>query len=639
LANDLYTGETPIELKDLTSIEQVLIALARVKCNIYKINTYSSGNVLKFRGNIITFPQTPIKLLDILPNIPTAETIQILFIGTQRPKIFDLKKLFNVRRDKVKTAIEWLIKNNHLYKNCRLSNINLLEIPIDGVPQFIIEQIEIVPSDDTYFQAPKSYTMINSNSCEIMETDPGTNIELDSYGLFETTEAIKLDFMDTLLLVKQKMNQGANNIKLIKNIITIPHGENPLSEINNPDLLISSFPHLFPYAIGGFYFPERKTKLSAREHINYLFQIEDLRYQHDKSFKHVIFNQIQRAEARKQIFLMLKRKDFRYFVNEFKFLTIQTLESQADNYRKTGKIDSNSIISKMFSKVHSASVHVQGSKASLFNRRLDLKSYIIKFGTPMFYITINPADVHNPLMLFLANEPITLSSCSIQNAFLRMNIVKRNPIAQAKFFDLIIKTFISEVLCFSINSEKEGILGKVDAYYGLIEAGDRGAQHAHFLQWIKTDLSLSEMGEKLKCENFHKLVCDWTDSLIKSDLDDFLETETIQSNIHPCCRTLNLDLTRPINELDRIYKIATREIVSVSQQHKCSFTCKNDFTHACRFHFPQELVEKTLIDIKTGKIDYKRSNPNINWFIPLIIVCVKCNIDTRILGFLTKNSS
>jgi hypothetical protein len=87
-------------------------------------------------------------------------------------------------------------------------------------------------------------------------------------------------------------------------------------------------------------------------------------------------------------------------------------------------MDSNSIISKMFSKVHSASVHVQGSKAALFNRRLDLKSYIIKFGTPMFYITINPADVHNPLMLFLANEPITLSSCSIQNAFLRMNIVK-----------------------------------------------------------------------------------------------------------------------------------------------------------------------------------------------------------------------
>jgi hypothetical protein len=127
------------------------------------------------------------------------------------------------------------------------------------------------------------------------------------------------------------------------------------------------------------------------------------------------------------------------------------------------------------------------------------------------------------------------------------------------------------VLCFSLNSEKEGILGKVAAYYGIIEAGDRGAQHAHFLQWIKTDLSLSEMGEKLKCENFHKLVCEWTDSLIKSDLDDFLETETIQSNVHPCCRTLNLDLTKPINELERIYKIATREIVSVSQQHKCSF--------------------------------------------------------------------
>jgi hypothetical protein len=37
---------------------------------------------------------------------------------------------------------------------------------------------------------------------------------------------------------------------------------------------------------------------------------------------------------------------------------------------------------------------------------MDLKSYLIKFGLPLFYITINPADVHNPLILMIANEEI-----------------------------------------------------------------------------------------------------------------------------------------------------------------------------------------------------------------------------------------
>ena len=81
LANNLYLGPIPKELQHFTSIEQVCIANARIKMNIYKFNTYSSGKVLKFRGNVIAFPQDPKQLLNILPDIPDSETYQILFVG------------------------------------------------------------------------------------------------------------------------------------------------------------------------------------------------------------------------------------------------------------------------------------------------------------------------------------------------------------------------------------------------------------------------------------------------------------------------------------------------------------------------------------------------------------------------------
>ena len=368
-----------------------------------------------------------------------------------------------------------------------------------------------------------------------------------------------------------------------------------------------------------------------------MLELDDARFRHDTTFQGVIFNQIQRAEARQKIFLMLRKKHFSLFVQEFKSLTIMDIEKAQEIYLRTGNLDKSNIISRLFTNVQSASARVQGSKAALFNRRMDLRGYIVKFGLPMFYITINPADVHNPLMLFLAGEKVNLDTCSINKAFYRMKIVKRNPYSQAKFFDMIITNFINLVLCYSPKLNKEGIIGLIRAIYAMVEAGDRGALHSHFVIWIVTLLSPTDMGLKLQCENFRQLLCDWVDTIIKCDLDDFIERESSTTIAHPCSRSLNLDLCKSPNDLDRIFKIATYEIVKASNIHKCCFTCKK-FDCACRFGFPLDLIVKTSIAKKSGEIEIKRNDPNINYFNPTISSTVKCNTDVRILGFLTNNS-
>ena len=119
---------------------------------------------------------------------------------------------------------------------------------------------------------------------------------------------------------------------------------------------------------------------------------------------------------------MLRRKDFSSFVNEFIFLKLVDIENAANTYiiKYVRQIDNKSTIGKLFSKCQSSCVKVQGSKASLFDCRMDMKSYIIFFGLPLFYLTINPADVHNPLLLFIAGEKITLTSLTIKSTFLRV---------------------------------------------------------------------------------------------------------------------------------------------------------------------------------------------------------------------------
>jgi hypothetical protein len=649
-------GEVPSELQKLTSIEQSCISLVRIRMNIYKYNTYTSGSVLKFRGNVIAFPQDPIELLQTLPNLPNSEDIQILFIGKNQPTIIDLNKLFNVRKQiGIVNPIKWLQINNWIYKQITITRSKLDELADNGVPNFILKNIQNVTSDDLNFQENKGYDGINSNSKDILDNDPNDIVELDCRLLCQHNEALELEYLQKLILVSKNMKKTTNQNILVnqinsaqiisntntryRDVITIPHGSEPLNEIKNPILLIASYPHLFPYGKGGFHDPTRKIKLTAREHLQYFLELEDDRFRKDKTFHCVVFNQIQRAECRNRINLMIRRKDFNNFAREFKFIKQEDIQKAVDDYVKTNKINISSTIGKLLSKVQNASVKVQGSKASLYDRRMDMKSYIIHWGLPLFYLTINPADVHHPLFLFMAGESISLNSLTIKNSFQRMNIVKQNPYTQAKFFNKIMKSFIDYILCYNDTQPTEGLLGLVKAYYAVIEAADRGSLHSHLLIWIHTGLNTVDLARKLKDPTFIERLITYIDSLIKCDLSEFNVRESINQDIHdihPCCRDLVLNSNQEFKQKIMIYILAIYLIVMSCNIHKCGTYCLNN--NICRYGYPKSLIAKTTVDTITGEISIKRADFNTNNFIPVVSAGVKCNNDAKILGFLTSNS-
>lgn len=67
-------------------------------------------------------------------------------------------------------------------------------------------------------------------------------------------------------------------------------------------------------------------------------------------------------------------------------------------------------------------------------------------GLPNFYITINPADVYNPVVKSLSGNDINVDELlpnEVPDYWKQSILVAHNPIITAKFFDLYMKSFFS----------------------------------------------------------------------------------------------------------------------------------------------------------------------------------------------------
>ncbi|KAJ3924186.1 MAG: hypothetical protein NXY57DRAFT_877903, partial [Lentinula lateritia] len=91
-----------------------------------------------------------------------------------------------------------------------------------------------------------------------------------------------------------------------------------------------------------------------------------------------------------------------------------------------------------------------------------------------FYITINPADVYNPLVKFLAGSEIDIDCMfphEVPSYWDQATLIARNPVVAAKFFNVYLNTFIHDLLNYdpACKDLSGGVLGLIKGYYGCIE--------------------------------------------------------------------------------------------------------------------------------------------------------------------------
>lgn len=153
LANNLWIGRIPWELKRLTFPEQLLIAHLYPRVFVFKLYPKSPGHgqgpaTLQrgMRGNVSTYDLDVNAVTDMLegklmprPLTILSSLISVTYIGVGKlPKNW-LRSTFRVRREAVAAALAWLKTNNQkYYGDITISNDALNRLPDDDVPDEII---------------------------------------------------------------------------------------------------------------------------------------------------------------------------------------------------------------------------------------------------------------------------------------------------------------------------------------------------------------------------------------------------------------------------------------------------------------------------------------------------------------------
>ncbi|KAH9847114.1 hypothetical protein C2E23DRAFT_742521, partial [Lenzites betulinus] len=281
-------GPVPRELQGLTFVEEQIVARARAKCFIVHLreDKYKKGKKTGhsdderisrrpneqrgFKGHIIIHPQRPEQLDSVLP--PTIEEILtpicVIFVGAQPPTKEWLKekaKPLCVRREKIRTALNWLKEHNHLYSDITIDNSRLACLPDDDVLPVHVEHVLPTVSDDVLTDRYDADPEIDS-----LATDDSDNRDGSSRAEVEFQKVVVTD-------VEGRAPANELRAAAIRHIkqkgggyLEVPHDPRPVNEFCNPQLFPMLYPCLFPYGLGGCENPLRRRPLSLKRHVKHL---------------------------------------------------------------------------------------------------------------------------------------------------------------------------------------------------------------------------------------------------------------------------------------------------------------------------------------------------------------------------------
>jgi hypothetical protein len=155
LANDLHFGDVPDALSGLTPLELALCSPHRMSMMLVVLKRVAGGGTGQrmIKGNVCVYPQDLQGIIDHVLPLPlsdAADCIRIVFAGSERPNASQLRKFYRVRQAKVQNAIRWLLEHRKTgaYAKCKFSPERLRQLPIDGVPEEVLETVGNAREED-----------------------------------------------------------------------------------------------------------------------------------------------------------------------------------------------------------------------------------------------------------------------------------------------------------------------------------------------------------------------------------------------------------------------------------------------------------------------------------------------------------
>lgn len=230
--------------------------------------------------------------------------------------------------------------------------------------------------------------------------------------------------------------------------------------------------------------------------------------------------------------------------------------------------------------------HVSGSSTAWVVICNEIHGLMVHLGLPSFFITINLADIYNPLVKFLTGadiDPDNMLDKDVPKYWDQELLIAENPVLGAQFFNIIMKGFIKSILGFDPDQEcMDGrLLGVIKGYYGCVESQGHSTLHCHMLIWVEGRLNPNEIWEKVMKvdeEAFHQWLLAFLDDKIsscippKSDVE--LEPPDVQlSQFHPCTVRVSLPSHTSHASPAAVKQHDLHNLVFACQQHKHQATC------------------------------------------------------------------
>ncbi|CAG8698217.1 7398_t:CDS:2, partial [Cetraspora pellucida] len=374
-----------------------------------------------------------------LPLFKLCDHLKLVFIEKKTPSKNYLKKILQIRKSKVTNALQWLFSHNKLFKEYIEINSKILnDLPKGEIPEPLLLTTTVIDLEmqniehyTGYIHDPIEYDESNSeNETENItlnnkdKTDQFIkNNTIGNLYNFRTSsilyvndipvmeEELTLSSLQKLieksnLQYKNKPLDNASNTTsktTQTKLICVSHENTPINKYEDPKLLPAAFPTLYPFGVGGHI--GHSQYIFFKEYINHLMCYHDPKFRQHRSFSFVTFNILQRREVSSESYNLTKNNNFEKSANLINILKPNDIKLAVEQIQKKEPITNPNIL-ELLKNINSTGSKLMASYQSCFRMHNEICATIIQDGAPSIFITINPADLHSPIVMMYAGNEI-----------------------------------------------------------------------------------------------------------------------------------------------------------------------------------------------------------------------------------------
>lgn len=474
--NSTEVGSVPNCLKILNFMEKRFISQIHAFMTIVSL---PAGSQYAQDGMVINFP---VDICELNKTLPTNSDLNIIAIentksnssssneNNQEHKIC-LEKI--VSRKRIQNSLVWLTKNNKLYHDVSISNVE------------------------------ESQHMYESSS-------PTSNVSI-----FESAFHNSISFTPNSYVTPEvPLNRYVSGNDTSIPVINLPKVKSqPINLFNHQKAEEMCFPWLFPNGENGLK-QEREVKLSVLSYFQNRIMSVDSRWRKDISYLFWAVNVFEQHKLQEQISIAVRMRLPNSNINSTSSLTLDDLKTMSNN----PVINENSY---SFLKV------IRGTAPYWKNILFDLLAKFRTLGPPTWFLTLSADDHHwegliNFLKLDYLNEDISHMS--------NIDLVRSNPVLVAQYFVHRWKAFFKFVLKSKLNP-----LGEILDHFVRVEFQVRGSPHLHIFFWIKgaPDLKTAK-GQKQLPEFLDRYVSTCIPPENENELKDLVTQLQIHKHTNTC---------------------------------------------------------------------------------------------------------